>query len=73
MPHRWVKALKDEAVLIPYIDYSLCTGCGACAEIYPLFFVMKNGLPWLINHEKFIFEEHKDVPNCCPFRAITIE
>jgi len=59
--------------LIPYIDYSLCTGCGACAEIYPLFFVMKDDRPWLINHEKFIFEEHKNVPNCCPFRAITIE
>jgi len=61
-----------EQYLIPYIDYSLCVGCGACAEIYPLFFVMKNDLPWLINHEKFIFEEHRDVPNCCPFRAITI-
>jgi ferredoxin len=59
--------------LIPYIDYSLCVGCEACAKIYPMFFVMKNDLPWLINHEKFIFEEHKDVPNCCPFRAITIE
>jgi len=58
--------------LIPYIDYSLCVGCGACAEIYPLFFVMNNDLPWLINHEKFILEEHRNVPNCCPFRAITL-
>jgi ferredoxin len=59
--------------MIPYIDYSLCVGCEACAKIYPMFFMMKNDLPWVINHEKFIFEEHKDVPNCCPFRAITIE
>jgi hypothetical protein len=34
---------------------------------------MKNDLPWLINHEKFIFEVHKDIPKCCPFRAIRIE
>jgi len=59
--------------LIPYIDYSLCEGCGACAEIYPMFFMMKNDLPWLINHEKFVYEEHKAIPNCCPFRAIKIE
>ena len=59
--------------LIPYIDYSLCEGCGACAEIYPMFFMMKNDLPWLINHEKFVYGEHKDISNCCPFRAIKIE
>jgi len=34
---------------------------------------MKNDLPWFVHYEKFIFEKHKDIPNCCPFRAITIE
>jgi len=38
-----------------------------------MFFMMKNDLPWLINHEKFVYEEHKAIPNCCPFRAIKIE
>lgn len=68
-----LKRLTGGHIVIPYIDYSLCAGCEACTKIYPMFFEMKNDLPWLINHEKFIFEEHKDIPDCCPFRAITIE
>lgn len=59
--------------MIPYIDYSQCEGCGACAELYPLFFVMRDDRAWVINYEKFVYEEHKDVVFCCPFRAITIE
>jgi len=59
--------------LIPYIDYSACTGCGACAELYPLFFVIKDEKAWLINHEKFEFEKHERVVYCCPFGAITLE
>ncbi len=59
--------------MIPYIDYSLCEACGTCAELYPQFFEMKNGLPWVINHEKFDSEEHKGVLGCCPFWAIRIE
>jgi len=59
--------------LIPYIDYSLCTGCGACAELYPRFFIMRDDLPWLINYEEFTLEEHKGIVNCCPFRAIKLE
>jgi ferredoxin len=60
-------------LLIPYIDYSLCVACGACAEIYPLFFEMRDGRPWVIHYELFIVEEHRGVVNCCPFRAITLE
>jgi ferredoxin len=59
--------------MIPYIDYSKCTKCGACAAVYPLFFEMRDDLPWLINYEKFIIEEHKGVVFSCPFRAITVE
>lgn len=59
--------------MIPYIDYSKCSGCGACAELYPLFFMMRDEKAWVINHEDFIFEEHKGVLYCCPFGAITIE
>ncbi|MFI5296399.1 MAG: ferredoxin [Thermodesulfovibrionales bacterium] len=59
--------------MIPYIDYSKCEGCGACAELYPLFFEMRDDRAWVINYEKFVFDEHKDVVYSCPFRAITIE
>lgn len=59
--------------MIIYIDYSRCEGCGACAELYPLFFEMRADRAWVINYEKFVFDEHKDVVYSCPFRAITVE
>lgn len=59
--------------MIPYIDYSVCTGCGACAELYPLFFVIRDDKAWVINHEKFVSGEHNGVLYACPFGAITIE
>jgi len=63
----------EKSFLIPYIDYSLCVSCGACAELHPLFFVMRDGRAWVINVEKFVADRHGDVVFCCPFRAITVE
>jgi hypothetical protein len=59
--------------LIPYIDHGKFTGCSGCAELYPMFFVMRYEKAWVINHEKFVFEEHKGVLYFCPFGAITVE
>ena len=59
--------------MILYIDYSKCEGCGACAALYPLFFEMRDDRAWVINYEKFVFGEYKDVLYCCPFREITVE
>jgi ferredoxin len=59
--------------MIPYIDYSKCAGCGACAELYPLFFIMRDEKAWVINHDKFVPDEHEKIAYSCPFGAITIE
>lgn len=64
---------KDQIAMMPYIDYSLCAGCGACAELYPLFFEMRDERPWVINAEKFVFDENRVIANCCPFRAVFVE
>jgi len=55
------------------IDYSLCQGCGGCAEAYPLFFKMRDGKAWVINADKFIVEEHEGILTVCPYYAIAIE
>jgi ferredoxin len=60
-------------LLLPTIDYSLCVGCGACAELYPQFFEIRDDKAWFKNHEQFIMEQNKGVLGCCPFRAISIE
>jgi ferredoxin len=55
------------------IDYGLCAGCGACAEVYPMLFVIRDDKAWIVDYTIFRYEEHKDVPTICPYRAITIE
>lgn len=59
--------------MIPYIDYSLCVGCGACAEAYPLFFEMRDEKAWFINYEQFVLEDNKGIEYICSFHAIRIE
>lgn len=55
------------------IDYGLCTGCGACAEVYPMIFEIRDEKAWIIDYTKFQSNEHKDLPTVCPYRAISIE
>jgi ferredoxin len=55
------------------IDYGLCAGCGACAEMYPLFFEIRDEKAWIVNYEKFSVEEYRRNPVICPYRAIIIE
>jgi len=59
--------------MLPTIDYGLCKGCGACAELYPLLFEMRDDKAWLINGAKFDHVSYPNVPVVCPYRAITIE
>jgi len=58
---------------VPNVDYSLCQGCGGCAETYPMFFVMRGDKAWVINADKFDAERDKGVLTVCPYYAITIE
>ena len=55
------------------IDYGLCAGCGAWAEVYSLLFEIRDDKAWIVDYAKFHYEEHKDLPTICPYRAITIE
>ncbi len=59
--------------MVPNIDYSLCQGCGGCADAYPMFFEMRDDKAWVINADKFNVDEHKGVLTVCPYYAISIE
>jgi len=58
--------------MVPNIDYGLCTGCGGCAEAYPLFFEMRDDKAWVINADKFDALEHKGALTICPYYAISL-
>ena len=60
-------------MMMPNVDYGLCEGCGACAELYPLFFEIRDEKAWLINSDKFRLEDYPNIPVVCPYRAISIE
>ncbi len=64
---------RGDRILMLYIDYGLCVGCGACAEAYPRFFIMRDEKAWFVNHEQFVLEENRGIEYVCPFHAITIE
>ena len=55
------------------IDYGLCEGCGACAEMYPQLFEIRDEKAWVVNYEQFNAETYKKNPVVCPYRAIIIE
>jgi ferredoxin len=59
--------------MTPFIDYALCVGCGACAELYPLLFQMREDQAWVIYHEKYSLDEHERIVNSCPFDAMSFQ
>ncbi len=59
--------------MVPNIDYSLCQGCGGCAEAYPQFFEMREEKAWVINADQFDAERDKGIMHICPYYAISIE
>ena len=59
--------------MILYIDYQLCEGCGACADMFPGLFEMRDDLAWVSGASAFAKEEAEEVERCCPFHAIFVE
>ena len=57
---------------VPNIDYSLCQGCGGCAEAYPDLFEMRADRAWVINPEQYSPRRHADIMTICPYYAIAI-
>ncbi len=58
---------------VPNIDYSLCQGCGGCAEAFPHLFEMRAERAWVINPGGFDPVRDAGVMTICPYYAISIE
>jgi len=59
--------------LVPNIDYSLCQGCGGCAEAFPKFFEMRDDRAWVVNPDSVKPDDHDGILHVCPYYAITLE
>ncbi len=55
------------------IDYSLCEGCGGCAEAFPDYFEMREERAWVVSEAHFRDEEREGIMTICPYYAISIE
>ena len=64
---------KQEHIVTLTVDYGLCEGCGACAEMYPQLFEIRDEKAWVINYGQFDAEVYKKNPVICPYRAILVE
>ncbi len=73
MPNLINHESEKKPLMVPNIDYSLCQGCGGCADAFPMLFEMRDEKAWVINAQKFNAEEHKAVLTVCPYYAISIE
>ena len=58
---------------VPNIDYSLCQGCGGCAEAFPHLFEMRAERAWVIDPEGFDPVRDAGIMTICPYYAIAIE
>ncbi len=59
--------------MMPIVDYGLCEGCGACAELYPKVFEMRDEKAWVIAAGPLDPAQYPDLPKVCPYRAISVE
>lgn len=63
----------SQKVLTPFVDVSICNGCGACAEVFPAVFELREDKGWVIatSSDPDLTADH--FINVCPRRAISVD
>ncbi len=52
------------------VDREICTGCGACAELFPKVFEIRDNKAWVIGLDRCDAWDCQDAVDCCPLEAI---
>ena len=57
----------------PVVDQETCIGCGACVDLCPEVFELKDDKAWVIGPEKCDTCNCQEAMESCPVEAITLK
>jgi len=56
----------------PVIEEETCIGCGACVDICPEVFELRDDKAWVINPDKCDICDCQETADSCPVEAISL-